>query len=212
MNARMRMILAIVGVIVVCALFFFFFIRGRQADLAKVESNIEAEENRALQLNTELNRLKDLQKRAPELEAELTRIRELVPVEHEVPNYMFLVQDAATEAGVDFVSIVPELPKAPPEAAPLAQVRMEISADGGFFALQDFLRRMYALDRATRIDNLVISRDETSGEITLVLATRIFFELPSAPAANTGADPNVAPPTAPVGSPAAGAPATEATP
>ena len=212
MNARMRMILAIVGVVVVCALFFFFFIRGRQADLAAVRMNIEAEENRALQLNTELNRLKDLQKRAPELQAELTRIRELVPIEHEVPNYIFLVQDAATEAGVEFVSIVPELPKAPTEAAPLAQVRMDIIADGGFFALQDFLQRMYALDRATRIDNLVIATDESTGDITLTLSTRIFFELPSAPASSTGADPNVAPPTAPVGSPAAGAPATETAP
>src|SRR5687768_10095714 len=141
------MILTIVGVVVVCALFFFFVIRGRQAELATVRANITAEEARSLQLTTELNRLKDLQKRASELEAELTRIRELVPIEHEVPNYIFMVQDVSVEAGVDFVSVVPELPKTPPEAAPLAQVRMEVSAKGGFFALQDFLRRMYALDR-----------------------------------------------------------------
>lgn len=213
MNARTRMILAIAGVVVVCALFFYFFIRARQTELATVRTNIVAEEDRAVQLTTELNRLKELQERAPELQAELTRIRELVPVEHEVPNYIFLVQDAATEAGVDFVSITPELPRTPPEAAPLAQVRMEILAEGGFFALQDVLRRIYALDRATRIDNLTLGVDETTNELSLTIATRIFFELPAAPASQTGADPNIAPPTAPIASPGApGAPASSPSP
>lgn len=202
MNARSRMILAIAGVVVICALFFFLFIRSRQTELGEVRASITAEEDRAIQLTTELNRLQALQERAPELQAELTRIRELVPVEHELPNYIFLVQDAATEAGVGFMSIGPELPKTPPEGAPLAEVRMAIEAEGGFFAIQDFLRRMYAVDRATRIDNLTMAADEVTGEITLTMSTRIFFELPAAPETATGADPNVAPPTAPVGSPA----------
>ena len=210
MNARARMILAIVAAVVACALFFFFAIRGRQAELATVQANIVAEEDRAVQLTAELNRLKELQKRAPELQAELTRIRELVPIEHEVPNYIFLIQNASTEAGVDFISVAPELPRTPPEAAPLAQVRMEIVAQGGYFALQDFMRRMYALDRATRIDNLSLARDEQTGTLSLTLATRIFFELPAAPATDTQADPNVAPPTAPVASP--GAPTDATTP
>lgn len=209
MNARARMILAIVVAVVACILFFIFAIRGRQTELAAVRGSIEAEENRSIQLTAELNRLKELQKRAPELQAELTRIRELVPIEHEVPNYIFLVQDASTEAGVDFISITPELPKTPPEAAPLAQVRMEIAAEGGYFALQDFMRRLYALDRATRIDNLSMSVDEETSAITLTLAARVFFELPAPPETDTGADPNVAPPTAPVASPGApGAPET----
>src|SRR5687768_16335433 len=111
MNPRARMILAIVGVLAICVLFFFLFIRSRQGELAGVRATIVAEDDRAIQLNAELNRLQDLQERAPELQAELTRIRELVPIQHESPNYIFLVQDAATEAGVGFMAITPELPK-----------------------------------------------------------------------------------------------------
>jgi Tfp pilus assembly protein PilO len=195
------MILAIVGALIVCALFFFLFIRSRQGELREVRETITAEEDRAIQLTAELNRLKDLQRRAPELQAELTKIRELVPIEHELPNYIFLVQDAATEAGVDFVALAPELPKAPPEGAPLAEVRMAIDVNGGFFSIQDFLRRVYAVDRATRIDNLSLGIDEEGGGLVLSMSTRIFFELPAAPDAATGADPNVAPPTAPVATP-----------
>jgi Tfp pilus assembly protein PilO len=180
--------------------FFFLFIRSRQGELAQIRTEIEAEENRALQLTTELNRLKDLQQRAPELQAELAQIRELVPQEHDVPHFIFQVQDAATEAGVSFLDITPELPKTPPEAAPLAQVRMAITAQGGYFALQDFIRRIHELDRATRIDTISLGVEEAVAPITITadMQTRIFFELPAVPAATESAD-NVPPPTAPVG-------------
>ena len=208
MNARSRMILAIVGVLVVCLLFFFLFIRSRQGELNTVRTNIENEENLALQLTTELNRLKDLQARAPELQAELAQIRELVPQEHEVPHFIFLVQDAATESGVSFLTITPTLPQTPPEQAPLAEVSMAIGARGSYFSIQDFIRRLHELDRATRIDNLTMGTDEGGTTIGLDLQARIFFELPSIPAAGEPSG-NVPAPTEPVGSPSPAPAGTE---
>jgi Tfp pilus assembly protein PilO len=202
------MILAIVGAFVVCLLFFFLFIRSRQGDLSAVRTNIEAEENQALQLTTELNRLKDLQARAPELQADLAKIRELVPQEHEIPHFIFLVQDAATESGVSFLTLTPTLPGTPPEAAPLAEVTMAITARGGYFSIQDFIRRLQELDRATRIDNLSMSSgDDAGGSINLDINARVFFELPNVPAIGEQPAANVPAPTEPVGS-ASPAPAT----
>ncbi len=213
MNARARMILAIVGVVVICALVFFLLVRSRQGELAAVRTEIEAEENRALQLTAELNRLKDLQERAPELQARLAQIRELVPPEHEVPHLIFLIEDARTVAGVDFLSITPDLPGPPPEQAPLAEVGLSIAAEGGYFSLQDFVRRLYDLDRALRIDTVSMGAEEGEGGslISLDVTARIFLELPAAP--GTEQEPaNVPPPTAPVGEPAATPPAGEEAP
>ncbi len=215
MTARTRLILAIVGVVVVLALFFFLFIRSRQGELNEVRALIEAEENISIQLTTELNRLEDLQRRAPELQAELADIRDLVPLEHQVPNFIFLVQDAATEAGVSFLQITPELPKTPPEQAPLAEVRMTIQAEGGFFSIQDFIRRLHDLDRALRIDLLAMAGEEdgTPVSITLDLTSRIFFELPAVPESGE-AVPNVPGAPAPGATPAppVESPAPEGTP
>ena len=201
MNARSRMILAIVGIVIIWILFYFLFIRSRQAELAQVRTDIEAEENRGLQLNTELNRLKELQERAPELQADLAEIRELVPQEHEVPHFIFLVQDAADESGVSFLTITPELPKTPPEAAPLAEVRMAIQANGGYFSIQDFIRRLHELDRATRIDSVGMGAEVSGGSVNVALdiSARIFFELPQAPATTEETSGGVPPPTTPVG-------------
>lgn len=190
MNPRTRLILAVLAVVVVAVAFFFLFVRPRQQELATVREDIEAEESRTIQLQAELNRLQDLQANAPELEAELATIRGYVPRDDEVPNFIFLVQDAANAAGVDFVQIAPELPKPPPEGAALAEIRATVGAGGGYFAVQDFIRRLHSLDRAVRIDNLSLTAtEEDTGDTTVTMTSmaRIFFEAPAGAA--TGAAP-----------------------
>ncbi len=182
MRGRNRVILVAVLALLLCLLFYFFFIRARQAELAAVNDQIEAAENETIRLQAELQRLQDLQANAPKLQARLTKIRELVPRDNDVPNFIFLVQDAANRAGVSFLQITPELPKPPPEGAAVAEVRTAIGAKGGYFAVQDFLRRLYTLDRAVRVDNFTLAGEELDGGDTVVSMTatsRIFFELPA---------------------------------
>ncbi|MDQ3941350.1 MAG: type 4a pilus biogenesis protein PilO [Actinomycetota bacterium] len=213
MSPRTRLIVAILAIVVVCAAFYFLFVRARQNELKIVNDEIATEQNRTLELRNELARLEELQENAPQLQAELAEIRRLVPQKDEVANFIFLVQEAADASGVDFVEITPELPKAPPEGAPLAEVRLVISGTGGYFALQDFVRRVYALDRAVRIDLLDLTAEDTTGvtdeggegfSIRLNATARIFYELPAAPgAAVPGAETVPAPGTTPAPAPAA---------
>ena len=203
MKPRSQLILAIVGVVLVLLAFFFLFIRPRQQDLTTAREGVDAERARTVQLEAEVARLEDLQANAPELEAELAKIRGFVPRDDEIPNFIFLVQDAANAAGVDFVQITPELPKPPPEGAPVAEIRAQIGAGGGYFAVQDFIRRLHGLDRAVRIDNLglVGQEDAATGEvsITLTASARIFFEPPAA--ASTTVDPATGQPVEPTPTP-----------
>ncbi len=193
---RGRLILVAVALILVWILFYVFLIRARQAELAEVREEIEAAEQQTVQLQAELERLQELQENAPQLEALLATFRQLVPPRNELPNYIFLMQDIANRSGVGFLSITPELPKPPPEGAALAEIRMTITANGGYFAVQDFLRRLEDLDRASRVDNLTMSgeTEEATGatEVALTMNVRIFFDLPQ-PAAVPGAVPGASP-------------------
>ena len=206
MSTRSRLILAIAAIVVLCAAFFFLFVRGRMNELNTVRDEIAAEENRTLQLQSELARLQELKERAPELEAQLAEIRQLVPQNHDVANFLFQVEEASNAAGVDFIDIAPELPKSPPEGAPVAEVRLQISAEGGYFSLQDFVRRLYSLDRAVRIDVFTLSGTEEQAEagtdtqgftVNLSITARMFFELPAAPGTATTGTTGAAPPPAP---------------
>ena len=210
MSGRTRVIVVSIATLVVCVLFFVLFIRPRQADLRSVNEEITAAQDENQSLNIELERLKALQADAPELNATLEQIRGFVPKDDELPNFIFQVQEAANLAGVGFVQVTPELPKTPPEQAPLAEIRTTIRAQGGYFSLQDFVRRLYALDRALRIDTLSIAAEGAEaagtdtgtttgtlgaeeGDLTLNIAARVFFELPEGAAVGAAPAPGTTP-------------------
>jgi Tfp pilus assembly protein PilO len=184
MSARVRTILVAVAAVVVILAFFLLFIRPKQSELTTAKADVATAENATQQLRAELLRLQALEDNAPQLQADLDEMRRRVPEEDEVGNFIFQAQEAANQAGVRFVQITPELPKPPPEGADLAEVRVTIGANGGYFAVQDFLRRLYALDRAVRIDNLTVVAVEdaadptTQGDLEMSAVARIFFELP----------------------------------
>lgn len=221
MNARTRLILTVVASVVVILLAYFLLIRPRQGELSDVQAQVETEENLTLELRGQLEALQQLQRNAPQLQADLDRIRDLVPQDHEVPNFIFQVNAAAAASGVEIVQLTPELPKQPPEGAQLAQVRITIGGEGGYFAIQDFVRRLYSLDRAVRIDVLDLSAlaeetGGTTGGITMTAAARIFFEAPTgvtgiAPTTPTTPVAPTAPPATPAPDPAA-SPTAAATP
>jgi Tfp pilus assembly protein PilO len=196
---RARFIVAFVASVLVTVAFYFLFIRARQGELSDVRAQKEAEVSKTVGLEATLQRLQGLQENAAKFEARLVEIRELIPQDDQVANFIFQVQDEANRSGVGFVEITPELPKPPPEGTPVAEVRVVIGAEGGYFALQDFLRRLYDLDRALRIDNLGITgaEDAQTGQTVpaLTATARIFFELP---AGGTAAVPAAPPPTTPV--------------
>jgi Tfp pilus assembly protein PilO len=187
-TARSQTIVAAVGVALVLLLVFFLLIRPRRAELGRVRNEVQSERDRTQQLEAELARLEALRDDAPRLQARLDEMRALVPERNDVSVFISQVQTAAVQAGVGFVQITPELPKPPPEGAQLAEVRTTIGARGGYFAIQDFIRRLYDLERAVRIDGLTMTGTEDDqeaaeqGRITATFTARVFFELPEAAA------------------------------
>jgi Tfp pilus assembly protein PilO len=210
---RARIVIAVVASLAVSAAFYFFFVRSRQNELSEVRSDVEAAKSETMSLQAELTRLKGLQENAPRLEARLNEFRQAVPQDDQVANLIFQVQDAANKAGINFVQVDPDVASPPLEGAQVAQVKVVIGAKGGYFSLQDFVRRLYDLDRALRFDTLDMVVNEEDSEsasptdlITMTGTARIFFEMPeggvqAAPGTTTA-------PTAP----AAPAPATQTSP
>lgn len=189
MSGRTRLLVTIAAALAVVVVFYMFFVRSRQGELGELRAQVEAEEAKTVQLRATLTRLRALQAQAPKLEAELAEIRELVPEKNQVPNFIFASQEAANEAGVELNVLTPELPKTPPEGAQLAEIRLQMAARGGYFAIQDFMRRLVDLDRALRIDIVTMSSDigavSTDTIVSLDITARIFFELPAVEAPTT---------------------------
>ena len=194
MRGRSRLVVAIAGVLVLLLLVYFFLIRPRKSELAAVKVQVEAEEQKTAQLRLELARLEALRDNAPKLQADLAKILQFVPRNHETPNFIFTIEDTANEAGVEIISLTNEQAKVPKEGASVAETAVQLSIEGGYFAVQDFMRRLYDLDRALRLDVVTLAGSVTEAgdvEIAVQMSARIFFQLPeaSAPAPVAGATP-----------------------
>ena len=233
MSGRARIILTAAVSFVVLLAFFFAFVQPRRTELGEVRSRVEAEEARTTQLTADLAHLKDLRSNAPQLQAQLDELRSAVPSSDEIPELLLKIEDVASRADVDFVQITPEIPAPPAEDATVAQVNLAIGAEGSYFSLQDFVRRLYEMDRALRIDYLTMSGGQedsgtaaagetgatgasgavtTAPTITLQMNARIFFT-PSVSGAATGAPAGTGTPATPGATPAPTAsPAPSATP
>jgi len=186
MKQHKQIILGSVAIVLVMAMMFFFLVGPRRGQLKDTEAQVVAAESQTLVLETELARLESLQKQAPQLQAALDEISDLVPEDNRLSSFVFQVQQEADRSGLDFVSITPQLPKTPPEGAPLAEVKIDIGAKGSFFTIQDFIRRLTELDRAVRVDGftMAIVDEEGSGDVVeLTASARIFFEQPAGTAA-----------------------------
>ncbi|HEX2049130.1 MAG TPA: type 4a pilus biogenesis protein PilO [Actinomycetota bacterium] len=197
-SPRAQIVVAIVASIVVLALFFFMFVSPRRDRLSEVRAEIETARQETVTLQAELDRLQALQDDAARLNARLVEVRKLVPENDELAQFIFQLQDEANRAGVSFVQVTPELPKPPPEGAQLAEIRLTIGAEGGYFSIQDFVRRLYELERALRVDILQMAgtQDVETGETTIDMEAiaRIFFEIPpgttvAPPATDPAAEP-----------------------
>ena len=215
MSARNRLIVTVAGALVVLLLAYFLLIRPRQSELAEVKAQVLDEQTLTQQLTADLQVLQELQRQEPQLRADLERIRELVPESYEISNFLFQVDNAAKQSGVTFLQITPELPKTPVVAAGVAEIRVTIGGLGGYFAIQDFIRRLYSLDRAMRIDVLTLSQQGTTSDISMTGTARIFFEAPAGVVPGTTAPVTpTTPTTAPAPTPAdpAASPAAVPTP
>jgi Tfp pilus assembly protein PilO len=187
-SARTRLIVAGVLAFIVCLVFFFVFIRPRNAELERVTNEVTAAKGEQDTLRDQLASLEALRKNAPELQAELNEIRELIPKRDDFYNFMLQMIDAADAAGVGLDQLDPEFPAPALEAPALAEITILIRAQGGYFGLQDFTRRVQELDRAVSISGSTLTTVEgeeteqggasAEGSVLLEMTVRVFFETP----------------------------------
>lgn len=120
MNRRALAIGAGAAVAVVL-LWYFAFWSPRNRALDQAKDRRQAAEQQESQLRTEIARLRGAQNQEPARRARLEALRTAIPDEPNLGQFILDANDAATRAGIDFISIAPQLPAAPtaaPGAAP----------------------------------------------------------------------------------------------
>lgn len=182
-----RVMFVAFGAAVLLLLLWFLLLWGPQGGElqdARERHTAAESENDALELR--LARLRSAQEQAPELMANLDDLRRAVPDDPQLAEFILDANEAASDAGVDFISIAPGLPEL---VAPLPPtIALSISVRGEYFSVLDYLDRVDDLPRIVVVDSLgLIPGESETGqeELTVQITARMFAT--SAPQLDGGA-------------------------
>jgi Tfp pilus assembly protein PilO len=183
MNRR-TLLIGIGGALGVILVWYFLLWSPQGNAIAKAKGRQAAAESQSQELRARLSRLREAQRNEAATRAQIEEVRQAIPDEPNLAQFILDANDAAARSGIDFLSIAPTPPAAPAAAAAPAdgtagrpgqpsQITMSLSLTGGYFQILDFMNRINALTRVVVLDSLSIAGG-TMGDLTVQLSGRMF--------------------------------------
>lgn len=197
MNRR-HLLISGAAALVVLLVWYAMLWSPRKSALSDATERREAAEAKRDELATRVARLRASQKDEPLKRAQLEALRTTVPDEPNLAAFILDTNDAASKAGIDFISVapseptpaVPVTPGAPGvtavAAAPApvatattgvaaapAEIKVQLQITGGYFQVLDFLNRINELPRLVVTDALTVNSDDKA-KLTVGVTARMF--------------------------------------
>lgn len=122
--------------------------RQRQLDQAKQQQ---------ASLTVQLEQLRAVAEKAPENRRRLRVLQTAVPEVADLPGMIELVNEAAADADVDFMSVAPGQPTSS-AGAKVSMVPTQITVLGRYFAIDEFLRRLENLPRISKVMTVALTQ------------------------------------------------------
>lgn len=198
MNRR-AILIGVAAALAVMLLWYFLLWKPRADDIDEARGRKEQAQQQAAQLETEIRRLRAEAQNEPQRRAQLEKLRVAIPDDPNLAQFILDTNDAASKAGIDFISVAPTPPAAgasaaaaaggvtttttpgapgapgttPTAATPPAEIRLALQIQGGYFQVLDFLNRLHDLPRLVVTDNLNVTADQT-GRLSVTMQARMF--------------------------------------
>lgn len=184
MNGKRTIALAGAVSLGLIAIFVIFLLRPKLNQIGETREQILAAEEQEQQLQLSLQRLRAVRDEAPQTRARLARVSDLLPSTPELPTFIRLVQDAATDEGIELISIAPSAPNEVDEQIDAISVSLLI--EGSFHRTEAFLASLENLQRLVEVTSIAMSpvEDPVGGSFTLstTLSMRMYVYNEAAPA------------------------------
>ena len=179
---KAKLILIGVGAaLLITAVWYFALWSPQGKDLDQAKADQAAAEQRASELSARLTRLKKLEANADVLERDRALLATAIPTADQLDAFLLQVNERASKAGVDFVSIAPQQPGgagAAPGAAAVAgptPVGLQIQVTGDYFALLRFMEQLRDGERLVTVENFSLSKGGEGNEMSASIGGRMFI-------------------------------------
>ncbi|MEW6188682.1 MAG: type 4a pilus biogenesis protein PilO [Actinomycetota bacterium] len=176
-----------VGIFAILLVVAFFLLAWlpQQNRKAQIRKQMEEERKKQETAKATLSRLKAAKEESAQIEAKLLSLSKRIPKEPELPSLIIELQDIATQAGIDFISIKPSV-LSPKES--FSEIPLSINITGGFFDVVDFLYRLEGLSREIKVNAVNISVKEYP-ELSVDISASAFTLIKAQQASEGGKSP-----------------------
>jgi Tfp pilus assembly protein PilO len=186
MNVNRRLLIPL-GVGVAVLVLWFVALWGPQGSaLSSARKRASDATAQRETLRDQLKRLQDSRRDQPLKQSKLETMRVAIPDDPNLAQFILDANDAASKAGIDFLSITPTPPSAATGATAgttpaggaggSASIRIGLSLTGGYYQVLNFVNLLDKLPRIVVVDNLTMTAaaaGATQG-LQATLAARIF--------------------------------------
>lgn len=174
-------LIGVAAAIVITGLWYFVLWSPQGKDLDKARADQAASEQRASQLQARLGHLKKLEANSAVLERDRALLATAIPSTDQLDQFILQVNEKASKAGVQFVSVAPQQPNAgtaAPGAAAAAggatPIGLQIQATGDYFAILRFLEQLRDGQRLMTVENFSLSKGGEGNQMSASIGGRMF--------------------------------------
>jgi len=185
-----RRLLIPIGAGVAFVILWFIALYGPQSSsLSDAKKRATDAAQQTATLRDQLKSLQQAQQSQPLKQSQLETLRVAIPDTPNLAEYILDANDAASKAGIDFLSITPTPPSsttpgattpttvagapAGGTGATAVPITITMTATGGYFQVLDFVNRLNTLARLVVIDSLQLTTS-VNGSLSVNMTERIF--------------------------------------
>jgi Tfp pilus assembly protein PilO len=201
-NRKPAIIAGLVGLALILGM-VVGLISPKASQVRKKQKEVQTAQQHEGALRTQLEQLQAAAKDAPKDRKRLAVLQRQIPPTADLPTIIRLLNSTADRSGVDFMTVAPGNPS---PTGPLSVIPVQITIQGGFFAIDQYLYLLEHLSRVSKVSTLTVGAGGTGLPDLNVTLTANFFttDVSAGPGSAPGGQQGASTSASPVPSPTPG--------
>jgi Pilus assembly protein, PilO len=142
MTRSQERLLGVAALVLVLVAGAMVLVRPQRQAASQARDDERAARRESQALHDQIRALEALKADEPALREQASKALAEFPPTPALPGLVNALQDMADKAGVELASVSPSTPKLSSEHPQLAEIATQVTVNGGYFEIQDFLSRL----------------------------------------------------------------------
>ncbi len=162
LDNKYPIIAGVVAVVMLAAWWFLLWSPAGDA-VAAAKTRFDTANSQVAPLEVQRDRLLSIQEDLPQLQSRLQTLSAAIPDQASMSDFLLAASEAEVESGLDFLTVSASPPQQSTTPG-LSKIQVQLTGNGGYFQMLDFINRLQSMNRIMVIDNLTVVANQLSEE------------------------------------------------